>query len=172
MATAAVRKRLFRDAALAPVRGRLERAVISAPERRSTSIMRTPPDALEAAIAALRPHVSNRLITVFGAGGDRDQGKRPEMGAGRARLSTSSSSPTTIPAARIRQDPRECSPARRSAWKSAVAAKPSPKPFAWPWRGHHPRRGQGPRDRPDHRRGANERCFRSTMPLVARECAA
>ena len=38
------------------------------------------PDALEAAIAALRPHVEGRLITVFGAGGDRDQGKRPEMG--------------------------------------------------------------------------------------------
>jgi UDP-N-acetylmuramoyl-L-alanyl-D-glutamate--2,6-diaminopimelate ligase len=38
------------------------------------------PDALEAAIAALRPHVEGRLITVFGAGGDRDEGKRPEMG--------------------------------------------------------------------------------------------
>ena len=38
-------------------------------------------DALEAAIAALRPHVHGRLITVFGAGGDRDQGKRREMGA-------------------------------------------------------------------------------------------
>ena len=38
------------------------------------------PDALEAAIAALRPHVTGRLIVVFGAGGDRDRGKRPEMG--------------------------------------------------------------------------------------------
>jgi UDP-N-acetylmuramoyl-L-alanyl-D-glutamate--2,6-diaminopimelate ligase len=37
-------------------------------------------DALEAAIAALRPHVTGRLITVFGAGGDRDQGKRAQMG--------------------------------------------------------------------------------------------
>jgi UDP-N-acetylmuramoyl-L-alanyl-D-glutamate--2,6-diaminopimelate ligase len=45
------------------------------------------PDALEAAIAALRPHVEGRLITVFGAGGDRDQGKRPEMGAVASRLS-------------------------------------------------------------------------------------
>jgi UDP-N-acetylmuramoyl-L-alanyl-D-glutamate--2,6-diaminopimelate ligase len=44
------------------------------------------PDALEAAIAALRPHVDNRLIVVFGAGGDRDQGKRPEMGAVAVRL--------------------------------------------------------------------------------------
>ena len=38
------------------------------------------PDALAAAMAALRPHVADRLIVVFGAGGDRDAGKRPEMG--------------------------------------------------------------------------------------------
>ena len=38
------------------------------------------PDAIEAAAAALRPHAKGRLIIVFGAGGDRDQGKRPEMG--------------------------------------------------------------------------------------------
>jgi UDP-N-acetylmuramoyl-L-alanyl-D-glutamate--2,6-diaminopimelate ligase len=44
-------------------------------------------DALEAAIAALKPHVEGRLITVFGAGGDRDVGKRPEMGSVAGRLS-------------------------------------------------------------------------------------
>lgn len=38
------------------------------------------PGALETAIAALRPHCSGRLIVVFGAGGDRDPGKRPLMG--------------------------------------------------------------------------------------------
>jgi UDP-N-acetylmuramoyl-L-alanyl-D-glutamate--2,6-diaminopimelate ligase len=42
---------------------------------------------LEAAIAALRPHVDGRLITVFGAGGDRDTGKRRPMGEVAARLS-------------------------------------------------------------------------------------
>ena len=33
----------------------------------------------EAAIAALRPHTANRLILLFGCGGDRDRGKRPLM---------------------------------------------------------------------------------------------
>jgi UDP-N-acetylmuramoyl-L-alanyl-D-glutamate--2,6-diaminopimelate ligase len=39
------------------------------------------PDALAKALDALRPHVRNRLVVVFGAGGDRDKGKRPLMGA-------------------------------------------------------------------------------------------
>ena len=38
------------------------------------------PDALANALDALRPYVENRLIVVFGCGGDRDKGKRPEMG--------------------------------------------------------------------------------------------
>lgn len=38
------------------------------------------PDALVIALKALRPHVLGRLIVVFGAGGDRDMGKRPLMG--------------------------------------------------------------------------------------------
>ncbi|MEA3081777.1 MAG: UDP-N-acetylmuramoyl-L-alanyl-D-glutamate--2,6-diaminopimelate ligase [Sphingomonadales bacterium] len=65
---------------VAPVRGRLERAVISRGGVPVYIDYAHTPDALEAAIAALRPHVTGRLITVFGAGGDRDQGKRPEMG--------------------------------------------------------------------------------------------
>jgi UDP-N-acetylmuramoyl-L-alanyl-D-glutamate--2,6-diaminopimelate ligase len=72
---------------VAPVRGRLERAVISRSGVPVYVDYAHTPDALEAAIAALRPHVEGRLITVFGAGGDRDQGKRPEMGAVAVRLS-------------------------------------------------------------------------------------
>ena len=39
------------------------------------------PDALATAIDALRPHCAGQLVVVFGAGGDRDPGKRPLMGA-------------------------------------------------------------------------------------------
>jgi len=39
------------------------------------------PHALETALQALRPHCQGELICVFGAGGDRDTGKRPHMGA-------------------------------------------------------------------------------------------
>ncbi|MBV8512562.1 MAG: UDP-N-acetylmuramoyl-L-alanyl-D-glutamate--2,6-diaminopimelate ligase, partial [Xanthobacteraceae bacterium] len=39
------------------------------------------PDALAKALEALRPYTKRRLVVVLGAGGDRDQGKRPIMGA-------------------------------------------------------------------------------------------
>ncbi|GGE42294.1 UDP-N-acetylmuramoyl-L-alanyl-D-glutamate--2,6-diaminopimelate ligase [Agaricicola taiwanensis] len=38
------------------------------------------PDALAHALGALRPYADRHLVVVFGAGGDRDHGKRPEMG--------------------------------------------------------------------------------------------
>ena len=74
-------------ARLQPVRGRLERAVIAPSGAPVYVDYAHTPDAIEAAIAALRPHVSGRLITVFGAGGDRDHGKRAPMGAAAAKNS-------------------------------------------------------------------------------------
>ncbi|MFM5949060.1 MAG: Mur ligase family protein, partial [Novosphingobium sp.] len=65
---------------LQPVRGRLERAAIARSGAPVYIDYAHTPDALEAAIAALRPHCSGRLIVVFGAGGDRDPGKRAPMG--------------------------------------------------------------------------------------------
>ena len=69
-----------------PVRGRLERAVITRAGAPLYVDYAHTPDAIEAAIEALRPHAQGRLIIVFGAGGDRDSGKRPEMGAVASRL--------------------------------------------------------------------------------------
>ncbi len=65
---------------LQPVRGRLERAAINRAGAPVYVDYAHTPDALMAAIFALRPHVTGRLITVFGAGGDRDTGKRGPMG--------------------------------------------------------------------------------------------
>jgi UDP-N-acetylmuramoyl-L-alanyl-D-glutamate--2,6-diaminopimelate ligase len=67
-------------ARLQPVRGRLERAVIARSGAPVYVDYAHTADALEAAIAALKPHAAGRLIVVFGAGGDRDQGKREPMG--------------------------------------------------------------------------------------------
>ncbi|ALJ13969.1 UDP-N-acetylmuramoyl-L-alanyl-D-glutamate--2,6-diaminopimelate ligase [Sphingopyxis macrogoltabida] len=67
-------------ARLQPVRGRLERAAITKAGAPVYIDYAHTPDAIEAALDALRPHAAGRLILVFGAGGDRDQAKRPEMG--------------------------------------------------------------------------------------------
>lgn len=63
-----------------PVRGRLERAALTRAGAPIYVDYAHTPDALAAALAALRPHATGRLILAFGAGGDRDAGKRPAMG--------------------------------------------------------------------------------------------
>ncbi len=68
-------------ARLQPVRGRLERAAITRSGAPVYVDYAHTPDAVAAALAALRPHTRGRLIVALGAGGDRDAGKRPAMGA-------------------------------------------------------------------------------------------
>ena len=95
-------------ARLQPVRGRLERAAITTTGAPVYIDYAHTPDALEAAIAALKPHATGRLIVVFGAGGDRDRGKREAMGQvadARADLViVTDDNPRTEDAAAIRRD--------------------------------------------------------------------
>ncbi|HEX5129095.1 MAG TPA: UDP-N-acetylmuramoyl-L-alanyl-D-glutamate--2,6-diaminopimelate ligase, partial [Usitatibacter sp.] len=74
-------------ASLEPVTGRLERVGGGMAPLVVIDYAHTP-DALEKALAALRPTVAagHKLACVFGCGGDRDPGKRPLMGAVAARL--------------------------------------------------------------------------------------
>jgi UDP-N-acetylmuramoyl-L-alanyl-D-glutamate--2,6-diaminopimelate ligase len=95
-------------ARLQPVRGRLERAVIARSGAPVYVDYAHTPDALEAAIAALKPHAGGKLIVVFGAGGDRDVGKRETMGqvaiAEADRVIVTDDNPRTEDAAAIRRD--------------------------------------------------------------------
>jgi UDP-N-acetylmuramoyl-L-alanyl-D-glutamate--2,6-diaminopimelate ligase len=77
---------LDRLVALTGVRGRMELAARLDNGAAAYVDYAHTPDALERLLAALRPHTAGRLVVVFGAGGDRDRGKRPLMGAAAARL--------------------------------------------------------------------------------------
>ncbi|MEC9183676.1 MAG: UDP-N-acetylmuramoyl-L-alanyl-D-glutamate--2,6-diaminopimelate ligase, partial [Pseudomonadota bacterium] len=73
------------------------------------------PDALKTVLSAVRPHVARRLTVVFGCGGDRDKGKRPEMGAIAAELADSvivtDDNPRHEDAGRIRKEIAAACPA-------------------------------------------------------------
>jgi UDP-N-acetylmuramoyl-L-alanyl-D-glutamate--2,6-diaminopimelate ligase len=113
-----------------PVRGRLERAVITRAGAPVYVDYAHTPDAIESAIAALRPH-AERLIIVFGAGGDRDRGKRAEMGEVAARLAdraiVTDDNPRSEDPAAIRRDIMAGAPGaeeiagRREAIRRALA---------------------------------------------------
>ena len=70
---------------LAGVRGRMELAARLPNGAAAYVDYAHTPDALERLLAALRPHAAGKLVVVFGAGGDRDPGKRPLMGSAVAR---------------------------------------------------------------------------------------
>jgi UDP-N-acetylmuramoyl-L-alanyl-D-glutamate--2,6-diaminopimelate ligase len=77
---------LDRLSTLVGVRGRMELAARLASRAAVYVDYAHTPDALERLLTALRPHTEGRLHVVFGAGGDRDPGKRPLMGESVGRL--------------------------------------------------------------------------------------
>ncbi|MEO6224780.1 MAG: UDP-N-acetylmuramoyl-L-alanyl-D-glutamate--2,6-diaminopimelate ligase [Sphingomicrobium sp.] len=159
---------------VAPVSGRLERAVISRAGVPVYVDYAHTPDALEAAIAALRPHVAadkgGRLITLFGAGGDRDSGKRPQMGAVAARLSdvviVTDDNPRSEDPAIIRAEIMAAAPAatevagRREAIVQAIAMARAGDIILLAGKGHETGQIIG------------DRVLPFDDALVARECAA
>jgi UDP-N-acetylmuramoyl-L-alanyl-D-glutamate--2,6-diaminopimelate ligase len=90
------------------------------------------PDALRTVLAAARPHTKRRLAVVFGAGGDRDPGKRPLMGRACAEgadlLYVTDDNPRSEDPAAIRRAILEAAPGateiggRREAIDAAIAA--------------------------------------------------
>ena len=159
---------------VSPVRGRLERAVISRGGVPVYIDYAHTGDALEAAIAALKPHVEGRLIIVFGAGGDRDQGKRPEMGAVASRLSdvviVTDDNPRGEDPAKIRAEILAGAPGateiagRREAIAEAIKIARSGDIVLVAGKGHEQGQIIGA--------GVNQRVLPFDDVVVARECAA
>jgi UDP-N-acetylmuramoyl-L-alanyl-D-glutamate--2,6-diaminopimelate ligase len=112
-------------AGLKGVRGRMERAARLANGAVVYVDYAHTPDALERLLTALRPHAAGRLVAVFGAGGDRDRGKRPLMGAAAARLAdlaiVTDDNPRGENPAAIRAEVREGCPEGRDIGDRAEA---------------------------------------------------
>ena len=140
--------------ALRGVRGRLELAA-RLPNGAAVYVdYAHTPDALERLLTALRPHTAGRLHVVFGAGGDRDRGKRPLMGAAAARLADvaivtddnpRSEDPAAIRAAVLAACPGGREIGDREQRHRRGAERPGARRCAGGGR-------QGPRAGPDHRR--------------------
>ena len=135
------------------------------------------PDALERLLTALRPHSRRaRLHVVFGAGGDRDRGKRPLMGAAAARLADRaivtddnprSEDPAAIRAAVLAGCPGGTRDRRPRARDRRGAGRSRPGRRAGGGR-------QGPRAGPDDRRRGHpvrRRAARACGDLARAACA-
>lgn len=161
-------------ARLQPVRGRLERAAITKAGAPVYVDYAHTPDAIAAALDALRPHATGRLILVFGAGGDRDQAKRPEMGQVAAAkadmLIITDDNPRGEDAAVIRTAIARGAPAaqiigdRRAAIAAAIAAARADDIVCIAGKGHEQGQIIGA--------GADMRVIPFDDVAVARECAA
>ncbi len=129
------------------------------------------PDALTSVLAALRPLVGGRIWTVFGCGGDRDQGKRPLMGeaAGRGsdRLMVTSDNPRgedpraiigeVLEGVRRTGTAHEADPDRRTAIHAVVDAASPEDLVLIAGKGHEQSQQIGDRSRPfDDREVARE----------------
>ena len=117
------------------------------------------PDAVAAALAALRPLTDGRVIVVLGAGGDRDPGKRPIMGRDRRPAGRRPRRHRRQPAHRgTGRDPgrdagRRPAAARPRCSRSATGGPRSTRRSAAARAGRHRAdRRQGTRDRPGGRR--------------------
>ncbi len=175
VATGGALDRTLADLArLQPVRGRLERAVITRAGAPVYVDYAHTADAIEAAIEALRPHARNRLIILLGAGGDRDAGKRVEMGAAAARLADlvivtddnpRGEDPTAIRAAIMAGAPQAREVAgRREAIAAAVAEAGEGDIILLAGKGHEQGQIVGA--------GKDQRILPFDDVAVARECAA
>ena len=141
--------------ALRTVRGRMERAATRANGAQVFVDYAHTPDALTTALTALRPHVMGRLLVVFGAGGDRDRGKRPLMGRAAARAAdvvfVTDDNPRTEDAGAIRAAVREGAPEATEIGDRAEAILTAVDALQPGRRAAH--RRQGPRDRAGDRPG-------------------
>ena len=140
------------------VRGRLEQAAVLSNGAAVYVDYAHTPDALETVLTAVRPHVHGRLIAVFGCGGDRDPGKRPQMGAVVQRLAdlpiVTDDNPRTEDPAAIRAaimaacpDGREIGD-RAEAIRAGVAALRSGDILVIAGKGHEPGQIVGTEVRP------------------------
>jgi len=132
--------------ALRPVRGRMQPVHGHPQGARIIIDFAHTPDALESALDALRAQTPGALHVLFGCGGDRDRGKRPQMGAVACRLADkviiSDDNPRSEDPAAIRAEIRAACPQaielapREQAIKSAIGGLGSDDTLLIAGKGH------------------------------------